>query len=105
MEIWKWVFIAILFLADLVVKIEPFKLGHSQHTERISGSAGDVLEDDPVGRFLLSSPVRTLNPEDADWFYTTVYTTCDLTPNGLPLPFKSPRMMRSAIQLISSKWP
>ena len=107
----------------------------------ISGSAGDVLEDDPVGRlkvfvyelpskynkkilqkdsrclthmfaaeifmhrFLLSSPVRTLNPEEADWFYTPVYSTCDLTPNGLPLPFKSPRMMRSAIQLISSNWP
>lgn len=105
------------------------------------GSAGDVLEDDPVGRlkvfvyelpskynkkilqkdqrclthmfaaeifmhrFLLSSPVRTLNPEEADWFYTPVYSTCDLTPNGLPLPFKSPRMMRSAIQLISSNWP
>ena len=105
------------------------------------GSAGDVLEDDPVGRlkvfvyelprkynkkilqkdpkclthmfaaeifmhrFLLSSPVRTLNPDEADWFYTPVYTTCDLTTNGLPLPFKSPRMMRSAIQLISSNWP
>ncbi|KAI3513808.1 hypothetical protein L1887_11983 [Cichorium endivia] len=51
-------------------------------------------------RFLLSSPVRTLNPEEADWFYTPVYTTCGLTPNGLPLPFKSPRMMRSAIELI-----
>ncbi|KAL9375631.1 hypothetical protein Peur_032510 [Populus x canadensis] len=91
-----------------------------------AGSAGDVLEDDPVGRlkifvyelpskynkkilqkdlrclthmfaaeifmhrFLLSSPVRTLNPKEADWFYTPVYTTCDLTPDGLPLPFKSP---------------
>lgn len=109
--------------------------------EPIVGSAGDVLEDDPVGRlkvfvyelpskynkkilqkdprclahmfaaeifmhrFLLSSAVRTFNPEEADWFYTPVYTTCDLTPNGLPLPFKSPRMMRSAIQLISSNWP
>lgn len=106
-----------------------------------TGSAGDVLEDNPVGRlkvyvyelpskynkkilqkdprclnhmfaaeifmhrFLLSSPVRTLNPDEADWFYTPIYTTCDLTPNGLPLPFKSPRMMRSAIQLISSNWP
>ncbi|PKA56874.1 putative beta-1,4-xylosyltransferase IRX10L [Apostasia shenzhenica] len=56
-------------------------------------------------RFLLTSPVRTLNPKEADWFYTPVYTTCDLTPNGLPLPFKSPRVMRSAIQLISSSWP
>lgn len=106
-----------------------------------AGSAGDVLEDDPVGRlkvfvyelpskynkkilqkdprclnhmfaaeiymhrFLLSSAVRTSNPEEADWFYTPVYTTCDLTPNGLPLPFKSPRMMRSAIELISTTWP
>ncbi|KAJ0046130.1 hypothetical protein Pint_05403 [Pistacia integerrima] len=113
----------------------------SPKIERISGSAGDVLEDDPVGRlkvyiyelpskynkkllqkdprclthmfaaeifmhrFLLSSPVRTLNPEEADWFYTPIYPTCDLTPTGLPLPFKSPRMMRSAIQLISSNWP
>lgn len=56
-------------------------------------------------RFLLSSPVRTFNPEEADWFYTPIYTTCDLTPTGLPLPFKSPRMMRSAIQLISTNWP
>jgi putative beta-1,4-xylosyltransferase IRX10 len=107
----------------------------------IPGSAGDVLDDDPVGRlkvfvyelpikynkkivtrdprclnhmfaaeifmhrFLLSSPVRTLNPEEADWFYTPVYTTCDLTPNGLPLPFKSPRVMRSAIQFILTNWP
>ncbi|KAJ6419201.1 hypothetical protein OIU84_029336 [Salix udensis] len=44
-------------------------------------------------------------PDEADWFYTPVYTTCDLTPTGLPLPFKSPRIMRSAIQLISSIWP
>lgn len=105
------------------------------------GSAGDVLEDDPVGKlkvyvyelpskynrkklqkeprclthmfaaeifmhqFLLSSPVRTLNPEEADWFYAPVYVTCDLTSNGLPLPFRSPLVMRSAIQLLSSKWP
>ncbi|KAI4988990.1 probable glucuronosyltransferase Os02g0520750 [Hordeum vulgare subsp. vulgare] len=112
-----------------------------RNTERISGSAGDVLEDNPVGklkvfiydlpskynkrlvtkdprclnhmfaaeifmhRFLLSSAVRTVNPEEADWFYTPVYTTCDLTRAGLPLPFKSPRMMRSALQFISKRWP
>lgn len=55
--------------------------------------------------FLKEIPVRTLNPKEADWFYTPVYTTCDLTPNGLPLPFKSPRVMRSAISYISSHWP
>uniref|UniRef100_A0A2K1YC08 Exostosin GT47 domain-containing protein n=1 Tax=Populus trichocarpa TaxID=3694 RepID=A0A2K1YC08_POPTR len=141
MEIWKWVFVGVLWYAGFVLSTGAVELGRSQHTERISGSAGDVLEDDPVGRlkvfvyelprkynkkilqkdprclthmfaaeifmhrFLLSSPVRTLNPDEADWFYTPVYTTCDLTTNGLPLPFKSPRMMRSAIQLISSNWP
>jgi hypothetical protein len=56
-------------------------------------------------RFLLSSAIRTLNPEEADWFYTPVYTTCDLTPWGHPLPFKSPRIMRSAVQFISKRWP
>ncbi|CAN0915925.1 Probable beta-1,4-xylosyltransferase IRX10L [Linum grandiflorum] len=138
MEIWICLFSAILFHAALVSAVE---LTRTQPTERISGSAGDVLDDDPVGRlkvfvyelpskynkkllqkdqrclshmfaaeifmhrFLLSSPVRTLNPEEADWFYTPVYPTCDLTPNGLPLPFKSPRIVRSAIQLIASNWP
>lgn len=99
------------------------------------GSAGDVLEDNPVGklkvfvyelpskyneklvkkfpwclvhmfavevymhRFLLSSHVRTLNPEEADWCYTPVYPTCDLCSDGLPLPFNSPRMMRSAYEV------
>ncbi|KAE9608615.1 hypothetical protein Lal_00020753 [Lupinus albus] len=140
MSFWKWGLVVLLF-GGFFFTIGAVELGRNQPTERISGSAGDVLEDDPVGRlkvfvyelpskynkkilqkdprclthmfaaeifmhrFLLSSPVRTLNPEEADWFYTPVYTTCDLTPNGLPLPFKSPRMMRSAIQLISSNWP
>ncbi|KAJ4954114.1 hypothetical protein NE237_030946 [Protea cynaroides] len=55
--------------------------------------------------FLLTSQVRTLNPEEADWFYTPVYTPCDLTPQGLPMSYRSPRMIRSAIQLISSNLP
>ncbi|KAL3597432.1 hypothetical protein D5086_009069 [Populus alba] len=141
MEIWKWVFVGAIWYTGLVLSIGVVKLGKSQRTERISGSAGDVLEDDPIGRlkvfvyelpgkynkkilqkdprclthmfaaeifmhrFLLYIPTRTLNPKEADWFYTPIYATCDLTPNGLPLPFKSPRMMRSAIQLISSNWP
>lgn len=56
-------------------------------------------------RFLLSSAIRTSNPDEADWFYTPVYTTCDLTPWGHPLTTKSPRMMRSAIKFISKYWP
>ncbi|KAG2706402.1 hypothetical protein I3760_05G102500 [Carya illinoinensis] len=137
MRIWVWVF-PVLIVSGFVWRVSA---DQNVRTERISGSAGDVLEDDPVGRlkvyvyelpskynkkllqkdprclnhmfaaeifmhkFLLSSPVRTLKPEEADWFYTPTYITCDLTPTGLPLPFKSPRVMRSAIQLISSNWP
>nr|ACN31576.1 unknown [Zea mays] len=56
-------------------------------------------------QFLLSSAVRTLDPEAADWFYTPVYTTCDLTPQGFPLPFRAPRMMRSAIRYVAATWP
>ncbi|MCO5610462.1 hypothetical protein L7F22_064700 [Adiantum nelumboides] len=55
--------------------------------------------------FLLSSSVRTLDPEEADWFYTPVYTNCDLTTTGLPFVKYMPRMMRSAIQYVSTKWP
>ncbi|KAG6410656.1 hypothetical protein SASPL_128721 [Salvia splendens] len=100
----RWALIMCFFLGSSL-RAETFKLKRSQKTERISGSAGDVLEDDPVGRlkvfvyklpskykkkmvekeerclhhmfaaeiymhrFLLSSPVRTLNPQEADWFY------------------------------------
>ncbi|KAF8703846.1 hypothetical protein HU200_031942 [Digitaria exilis] len=120
---------------------EAQELKQDRNMERISGSAGDVLEDDPVGklkvyvydlparfntklveddprclahmfateifvhRSLLSSAVRTLNPDEADWFYVPVYTTCDLTSSGHPMPFDSPRMMRAAILHIASLWP
>ena len=43
MEIWRWVIIGILFLAAFVVKIEAFKLGRSQPTERISGKIHPLL--------------------------------------------------------------
>jgi putative beta-1,4-xylosyltransferase IRX10 len=56
-------------------------------------------------QFLLSSAVRTLEPEEADWFYTPVYTTCDLTQQGFPLPFRAPRIMRSAIKYVAATWP
>nr|CAD1836680.1 unnamed protein product [Ananas comosus var. bracteatus] len=114
-----WV-LSILILHGVFARIGVAEGEGSHRTERISGSAGDVLEDDPVGRlkvfvyelpskynkkivqkdprclthmfaaeifmhrFLLSSPVRTLNPEEADWFYTPVYTTCDLTRMDSP---------------------
>eukprot|EP00249_Psilotum_nudum_P037115 c9496_g1_i2 orf=641-1873(+) len=58
-----------------------------------------------VHLFLLSSSVRTHNPDEADWFFTPVYTNCDLTKTGLPLINNPPRMMRSAIQYIARRWP
>jgi len=58
-----------------------------------------------VHRSLLSSAVRTLDPEEADWFFVPVYTTCDLTSSGHPMPFDSPRMMRGAIRLVAERWP
>ena len=55
---------------------------------------------------LLSSYVRTLDPNEANWFYTPVYTACDLTPQtGLPLIDDMPYMMKSAIEYISTHWP
>ncbi|EPS64742.1 hypothetical protein M569_10041, partial [Genlisea aurea] len=52
-----------------------------------------------IHRFLLTSTVRTMNPKEANWFYTPVYTTCDL----IILEFS--HMMTSAIKLISYNWP
>ena len=46
----NWNFIVFLCLA-FVLRVESFKFHRiDQHVERISGSAGDVLEDDPTGR-------------------------------------------------------
>ncbi|KAG5609277.1 hypothetical protein H5410_020558 [Solanum commersonii] len=49
MRNWRWDFLVLLHLAFLL-GTEAFKFHKTQRTERISGSAGDVLEDDPVGR-------------------------------------------------------
>jgi len=129
---------AVLLVASCVAAA-PLQQQHQRG--RISGDAGGVLDDNPVGKlkvfvyemprkynqmllskdsrclhhmfaaeifmhqFLLSSAVRTLDPEEADWFYTPVYTTCDLTPQGFPLPFRAPRIMRSAIKYVATTWP
>ncbi|KAL6610332.1 hypothetical protein ACP70R_040301 [Stipagrostis hirtigluma subsp. patula] len=139
----RWVFaIAILAAAAVLFlgsKAQEVQQGHQ--TRMISGGAGDVLQDDPVGklkvyvydlpsryntelvdrdprclthmfaaevfvhRSLLSSAVRTMDPDEADWFFAPVYTTCDLTASGHPMPFDSPRMMRSAVRHLAARWP
>lgn len=58
-----------------------------------------------IHTFLLTSEVRTQHPEEADWFFTPIYTNCDLSETGLPLIINVPRMMRSAITYISANWP
>jgi len=135
---WPAAAAAVLLLVASCVAAAPLQ----QHQRaRITGDAGGVLDDNPVGKlkvfvyemprkynqmllskdsrclhhmfaaeifmhqFLLSSAVRTLDPEEADWFYTPVYTTCDLTPQGFPLPFRAPRIMRSAIKYVATTWP
>ncbi|KAI4381324.1 hypothetical protein MLD38_007404 [Melastoma candidum] len=136
---WWWILGTVVFASNFVWSRGGD--GRSLHMERLEGSAGDVLEDNPVGRlkvfvynlppkynkkllgrdprclthmfaaeifmhkFLLSSPVRTLDPSEADWFYTPVYTTCDLAENGLPLHHKFARVMRSAILYVATNWP
>ncbi|TKW18628.1 hypothetical protein SEVIR_5G443600v4 [Setaria viridis] len=131
---------AVLLVVSCVAAAAPPQ--RQQHERaRISGAAGGVLDDNPVGKlkvfvyemprkynlmllakdsrclhhmfaaeifmhqFLLNSAVRTLDPEEADWFYTPAYTTCDLTPQGFPLPFRAPRIMRSAIKYVATTWP
>jgi hypothetical protein len=37
MEIWKWVFVGVIWYAGLVLSIGAVELGMSQRTERISG--------------------------------------------------------------------
>jgi hypothetical protein len=37
MEIWKWVFVGVLWYAGFVLSTGAVELGRSQHTERISG--------------------------------------------------------------------
>eukprot|EP00850_Spirogloea_muscicola_P003209 SM000013S26378 [mRNA] locus=s13:65372:67766:- [translate_table: standard] len=76
-----------------VAKRDPRCLAHMFATEILFHAA------------LLTSAARTLDPAAADWFYAPVYTTCDLTAGGLPLPFKSPRMMRAAIAHVAARWP
>lgn len=58
-----------------------------------------------VHRFFLNSPVRTLNPEKANFFYVPIYTTCDLIntqPNDLG---RTGRNFRSAMDIVVNEYP
>ncbi|MCO5550050.1 hypothetical protein L7F22_003528 [Adiantum nelumboides] len=58
-----------------------------------------------IHTFLLKTKARTLIPQEADWFFTPIYTNCDLSETGLPLISRVPHMMHGAIEYISTNWP
>lgn len=55
---------------------------------------------------LLSSPLRTLNPDEADFFFLPVYVSCKFSPKtGFPSIGHAPRTIHSAVSLVSSAMP
>lgn len=45
MEIWKWVFVGVIWYAGFVLSINALELGRSQRTERISAITRRVKEE------------------------------------------------------------
>ncbi|CAK9206777.1 unnamed protein product [Sphagnum troendelagicum] len=59
-----------------------------------------------IHRNLLSSPLRTLNPDEADFFFLPVYVSCKFSPKtGFPSIGHAPRTIHSAVSLVSSAMP
>ncbi len=59
-----------------------------------------------IHRILLSSPLRTLNPDEADFFFLPVYVSCKFSPKtGFPSIGHAPRTIHSAVSLVSSVMP
>jgi hypothetical protein len=53
-------------------------------------------------QILLESPLRTLNPDTADFFFVPVYVSCNFSPkNGFPLLSNATEIIRAAVNLIS----
>ncbi|RZC77024.1 hypothetical protein C5167_001184 [Papaver somniferum] len=59
-----------------------------------------------IHRALMGSDVRTLNPNEADFFFVPVYVSCNFsTVNGFPALGHARPLLASAIQLISNEMP
>ncbi|CAM6046645.1 unnamed protein product [Sphagnum compactum] len=59
-----------------------------------------------IHRILLSSPLRTLNPDEADFFFLPVYVSCKFSPKtGFPSIGHAPRTIHAAVSLVSSVMP
>ncbi|KAL2635574.1 hypothetical protein R1flu_007053 [Riccia fluitans] len=53
-------------------------------------------------RVLLESPIRTINPDEADFFFVPIYVSCNFSPkNGFPSLAHAPAMIKDAVELIS----
>lgn len=59
-----------------------------------------------IHRALLSSVFRTLDPEEADYFFVPVYVSCNFsTSNGFPSLSHARSLLRSAVDLLSVRYP
>ncbi|GAQ82511.1 Exostosin family protein [Klebsormidium nitens] len=58
-----------------------------------------------IHRALLQSPVRTLQPAEADFFFVPVYTACNFnTENGFPNLSGAPEQLRTAVELLAAEY-
>ncbi|KAL4191001.1 hypothetical protein AMTRI_Chr07g27410 [Amborella trichopoda] len=59
-----------------------------------------------IHKVLLHSPVRTLDPYEADFFFVPVYVSCNFsTPNGFPAIGHARPLLSSAVDDIAKSWP
>ena len=59
-----------------------------------------------IHKRLLSSPVRTLKPWEADFFFVPVYVSCNFnTSTGFPSLAHARSLLRSAVKLVSRHMP
>lgn len=55
-------------------------------------------------QILLESPLRTMDPETADFFFVPVYVSCNFSPlNGFPSLTNATTMIRAAVDFISQE--
>jgi hypothetical protein len=59
-----------------------------------------------IHRALLSSDVRTLDPDEADYFFVPVYVSCNFsTSNGFPSLSHARSLLSSAVDFLSDHYP
>lgn len=57
-----------------------------------------------IHKILLTSPIRTLDPYEADFFFMPVYVSCKFSPKtGFPWLGHAPKLMQAAVNHVSTK--